>query len=77
MSTTKVFTASVKDGRSVSLYDVATGQYEGIIFVTSGEITGNPIVTPTTLSVTFIENGKHFISTYSLPDRNFIRKIGI
>lgn len=71
----KVFTATIKDPHSVALYDAQTGNYEGIIYITSGSIIGMPIVTPKSLSVQFTENGLNYMSFYDLPSRSFNRKI--
>lgn len=71
------FTVAVYDPHSISIYDVATGGYRGIIYVTSGSIIGNPIVTAKNISVTFTENGKTYISTYEMPSRAFLKKIAI
>lgn len=76
-NSSQVLTAAVKDKHSVSIYDATTGQYNGIIFVTSGEITGSPIVTPTSVSVNFIENGQPYMSIFSLPDRQFQKKVSL
>lgn len=34
----------VHDPHSISLYDVDSGQYLGIIYVTSGAIVGSPLI---------------------------------
>lgn len=71
----KVFAASIKDSHSVALYDAQTGTYEGVIYITSGSIIGMPIVTPTSLSVQFTENGFNYMVIYDLPSRNYNKKI--
>lgn len=73
----ETYTVAVLDPHSISIYDVATGGYRGIIYVTSGTIIGSPIVTAKNVSVTFTENGRTYISTYEMPSRSFVRKITI
>ena len=73
----KVFTVAVHDPHSICLYDASTGSDEGIIYVTSGSIIGNPVVTPTNVSVTYTENGSNYISIFDLPSKAFSKKIYI
>lgn len=73
----KNITVTVQDTHSLSLYDVATGQYLGIIYVTSGSIVGSPIISQTTVTVTCQENGIMYMSTYELPTKKFVRKIRV
>ena len=47
------FTAVVHDPHSLSIYDVKTGSYQGVIYVTSGAIVGQPIISGKTLNVSF------------------------
>ena len=54
----------VHDPHSISLYDVDSGQYLGIIYVTSGSIVGSPIISQKTVSVTSSEGGVMYMSTY-------------
>lgn len=70
-------TAVVHDPHSLAVYDVKSGAYQGIIYVTSGTIVGQPIITKDQLTVSFQENGRLYMSTYGLPSRNYIRKISI
>lgn len=46
-------TAVVHDPHSLAVYDVKTGAYQGIIYVTSGTIVGQPIITEKQLTVSF------------------------
>ena len=73
----KVFTVAVHDPHSICLYDASTGSYEGIIYVTSGSIIGNPVVTPNSVSVTFTEHGSTYMSVFDLPSKTFSKKIYI
>lgn len=71
----KVFTVAVKDPHSITLFDASTGAYEGIIYVTSGSIIGSPIINPSSVSVTFTENGSTYMSIFDLPSKRFSKKI--
>ena len=73
----KVLTAVVVDPHVLSLYDAQTGDYDGIIYVTSGAIIGQPIVTTDKLTVTYSENGFTYMNLYKLPSKDFDRKIQI
>lgn len=46
-------TAVVHDPHSLAVYDVKSGAYQGIIYVTSGTIVGQPIITEKQLTVSF------------------------
>lgn len=67
----------VHDPHSISLYDVDSGQYLGIIYVTSGAIVGSPLISQKTVSVTSNEGGAMYMTTYDLTTRAFVRKIRI
>ena len=73
----KVLTAVVTDPHILSLYDAQTGDYDGILYVTSGAIIGNPIVTADKLTVTYTENGLTYMNIYKLSSKNFDRKIQV
>lgn len=67
----------VHDPHSISLYDVDSGQYLGVIYVTSGSIVGSPIISQKTVSVTSSESGVMYMTTYDMTTRAFIRKIRV
>ena len=67
----------VHDPHSISLYDVDSGRYLGIIYVTSGSIVGSPIISQKTVSVTSNESGIMYMTTYDMSTRAFIRKIRV
>lgn len=71
----KSYTAVAADQHSISIYEVGTGRYDGFIFVTSGEITGSPIITGNNVTIAFNEGGTNYMSTYTLPGRQFVRRI--
>ena len=67
----------VHDPHSIALYDVNSGQYLGIIYVTSGSIVGSPIISQKTVSVTSNESGVMYMTTYDMSTRSFVRKIRV
>jgi hypothetical protein len=73
----KVLTAVVSDPHILSLYDAQAGDYDGILYVTSGSIIGQPVVTADKLTVTYSENGLTYMNMYKLPSKDFERKIQI
>ena len=73
----KNFTAVVHDSHSLGIYEVESGSYQGIIYVTSGSIIGSPVVTHPNVSITFQESGRTFMATYDMGSKAFIRKISI
>lgn len=70
-------TVVVQNPHSIGLYDAESGQYLGIIFVTSGSIVGNPIISQKIVNVTSQENGILYMTTYDLKSRALVRKIRI
>lgn len=75
MATTSTLTAVVKDQHSISLYNVSDGMYKGTLFITSGNIIGQPITNADSVTVTFNEGGFNFMSTYKLPGLQFKSRI--
>ena len=67
----------VHDPHSISLYDVNSGQYLGIKYVTTGAIVGSPIISQKTVSVTSNESGVMYMTTYDMTTRAFVRKIRV
>lgn len=60
-----MITAATSDTHSIKCYDVATGQYKGVLFVTNGQIIGQPTVGSDTISVTFSEQGHTWLGTWT------------
>lgn len=73
----KNITVVVKDPHSIGLYDVDTGAYLGIIYVTSGAIVGTPIVTHPNVTVTSQEGGAMYMTTYDMATKALIRKLNV
>lgn len=73
----KNITVVVKDPHSISLFDAESGQYLGVIYVTSGSIVGSPIISQKIVTVTSQENGMMYMTTYDLTTRSFVKKISI
>lgn len=68
-----MYTAVANSKNSISLYDVESGGYRGTIFVTSGEIIGQPIVSAKTITVTYTEGGNNYMNVYDAERHNLIR----
>ena len=68
------YTAVAANQHSISVYDVSTGNYYSSIFVTSGQIIGQPIVSAKTITVTFNEGGSNYMAVYDSQSLNFIRR---
>lgn len=70
-------TVVVQDTHSIGLYDVDSGNYLGVIYITSGSIVGSPIISQNNVTVTAQENGIMYMTTYELTTKKFIRKIRV
>lgn len=68
-----MYTAVANNKNSISLYDIESGSYRGTIFVTSGEIIGQPIVSAKTITVTYTEGGNNYMNVYDAERHNLIR----
>lgn len=75
MPTTNNLTAIVKDPHSISLYTVADGMYKGTLYITNGNIIGQPITSADSVVVTYNEGGFNYMNTYKLPSLQFKSKI--
>lgn len=69
-----MFTAVANNKNSITLYDVESGKYDKTIFVTTGEIIGQPIVSAKTITVTFTEGGCNYMNVYDAQNHKFIRR---
>lgn len=74
MASNQVLTASASSPHSITLIDVATGAYMGSIYVTSGNIIGQPLVSPDMIVVTYQEGGSTYINKYSTSTRAFMSR---
>lgn len=63
--------ASASSPNSITLIDVSTGAYMGSIYITSGTIIGQPLVSPDLIVVTYQEGGSTYISKYSTETKAF------
>lgn len=70
----KIYTAVANNNNSISIYEVDGGNYVTSIFVTTGQIIGQPIVSANTITVTFTEGGSNYMAVYDGQRFNFIRK---
>lgn len=69
------YTATASNEHSISIYNAETGAYQTSVFVTTGKIIGQPIVSSETISVTFNERGCNYMSVYNAKTLAFLRKI--
>lgn len=60
----KTYTAAANNQNSISIYDVEMGSYVTSIFVTSGQIIGQPVVSADKICVTFTEQGSTYIKIF-------------
>lgn len=70
----KQYTAVAANQHSISIYDVTSGNFYSSLFITSGQIIGQPIVSAKTITVTFTEGGTNYMSVYDAQSLNFIRR---
>lgn len=68
------YTAAAANEHSISIYDVETGSFERSIFVTSGQIIGQPIVSANTITVTYTEGGNNWMSVFDSSTFSLKRK---
>lgn len=57
-----------KDPHSVNIYAAATGNLKRTVYVTSGEIVGQPVNNGDTCTITCIEGGRTMIAIYQMPN---------
>lgn len=70
----KTYTAVANNNNSISIYEVDSGNYVTSIFITSGQIIGQPIVSANTITVTYTESGANYMSVFDSKSLNFVRK---
>lgn len=56
-----------KDKHSVNLYNGATGNFLRNVYITSGEIIGQPVNTGKLCTITCLEGGRALVVVYELP----------
>lgn len=71
---TEAFTAVAKNNNSIAIYDMS-GNIRNTLFVTSGQIIGQPQSTGSNITVTFTEGGMNYMAVYDLPNLNLVRKL--
>lgn len=67
------YTAVAGNEHNISIYDAISGNYVSSIFITSGKIIGQPIVSAKTITVTYNEGGSNYMAVYDAETLNFIR----
>ena len=73
----KNYTVVANDQHSVSVYEVPSGEFRGTVFITDGQILGQPIISGDTVTINIFENGKNWICVHSLPGMGFQKKIPV
>lgn len=68
------YTVVASNAHNITIYDAVSGNYISSINVTSGQIIGQPIMSPKTITVTFTEGGCNYMSVFDAQSFNFIRK---
>lgn len=63
-----------RDSNTIVIYDTL-GNMKNSIFVTSGQITGQPQVNGPQIVVNFTEGGQNYMSIFDSSNFNFINKI--
>lgn len=71
----EVLTAVAKDTHSITIIDTVSGGYKATIYVTSGTIVGQPVVSANTILVTYQEGGNTFSNTYSTESLAFMQRL--
>lgn len=61
-------TVIAKDKHSVNLYNAATGNFIRNVYVTSGEIVGQPVSSAKLCTITCMEGGRTVVIVYELPN---------
>ena len=65
------YTAVVATDHNISIYDAESGNYKCSLFVTTGKIIGQPLVSANTITVTYNEKGDNFIGVFDAQTLNF------
>lgn len=72
--TTKTYTAVASTKHNIGIYDAESGNYIKSLFVTTGEIIGQPIISAKTITVTYTEGGNNWMAVFDINSHNLIRK---
>lgn len=60
-------TVIAKDKHSVNVYSAVTGNFVRNVYITSGEIIGQPVSSGALCTITCMEGGRTVIVVYELP----------
>lgn len=71
------YTAVAKDAHSITILDAVDGSFYGTLYITSGTIVGQPMVSPQTIVVSYQEGGHTYMNTYVTDTRAFVQRIQI
>lgn len=68
----QIVSVITKDNHSVNLYDVSkNGNFMRNVFITNGDIIGQPVVSGNICTITCMEKGRTVIRTYEMPSFKF------
>ena len=67
MSTTDPIKVITRDPHSVNLYNAATGNFLRNVFITNGEIIGQPVSSGNVCTNTCMEGGRTVVVVYEIP----------
>ena len=70
----KTYTAVASTKHNIAIYDAESGNFVKSIFITTGEIIGQPIISAKTITVTYSERGSNWMSVFDGQSHNLIRK---
>lgn len=70
----KTYTAVASTKHNIGIYDAETGNYVKSLFVTTGEIIGQPIISAKTITVAYTEGGNNWMAVFDVNTHNLIRK---
>lgn len=66
--------AVAKDGHSIQILDVTSGALKTVIYVTPGQIAGQPLSSPNSITVTYTENGVNYMNVYNRKTLSLMKK---
>ena len=67
MASTDPVKVIAKDPHSVNLYNAVTGNFLRNVFITNGEIVGQPVSSGDICTITCMEGGRTVVVVYELP----------
>lgn len=68
-------TAVAGDPHSITLLEVGSGTFQGTLYITSGNIIGQPMVSGNTIVVNYQEGGHTYMNSYAADTKMFLNRI--